>query len=78
MAVVHLWPSYMPTLVKDVGFYRHVLSALRQGRYVHAPFFCFLLSFCLLLSHFFVMLLESFHHTWVVRLAIRRVRESHR
>ena len=38
-----VWPSYMPTLVKDVGFYRHVLSALRQGRYVHAPFFCFLL-----------------------------------
>ena len=44
VAVVHLWQSYVPTLVKDVGFYRHVLSALRQGRYVHAPFFCFLLS----------------------------------
>jgi hypothetical protein len=29
-------------------------------------------------SHFSVVLLESFHHTWVVRLAIRRVRESHR
>ena len=70
-----VWPSYMPTLVKDVGFYRRVLSALRQGRYIHAPLFCFLLSSVFSL---FVMLLESFHHTWVVRLAIRRVRESHR